>query len=232
MSLNPALRRALALLLPLACLAAPRLARAQAPAAPLRPSAVPMRGARPEAFAPAGWTIAAQVAGDLNGDGRADRVLHLVPRDAASRSARNILAPGPYTHALVILLAESRGGWRRAGVAPRLLLLDMPQWSLQLAIRRGVLVVNQHYGMADVWDLTHRLRLHGPSGRFVLIGRDLGSFHRPSGMYDTSKKSENYLTGVRLKTVGHLQPDGSYRDRVERRRIPRRRTAFEDVNEA
>ena len=232
MRLNPALRRALALLLPLACLAAPRIARAQAEAPPLAASAVPMRGARPEAFAPAGWTIAAQAAGDLNGDGRADRVLHLVPRDAASRSAFDILASGPYTHALVILLAESRGGWRRAGVAPRLLIPEMPQWSLQLTIRRGVLVVNQHYGMADVWDLTHRLRLHGPSGRFVLIGRDLGSFHRPSGMYNTSKKSENYLTGVRLKTVGYLQSDGSYRDRVERRRIPRRRTAFEDVNEA
>jgi hypothetical protein len=85
--------------------------------------------------------------------------------------------------------------------------------------------------MATVWDISHRLRLHGPSGRFIMIGRDESTFHRPSGMYDTSEESENYLTGVRLHTVGVLQSDGSYRDRVERRRIPRSRIAFEDVRE-
>src|SRR5688572_1397413 len=101
----PRTSHALALLLSLACATLPRAARAQE-ARPLDAPAVPVRGARAEAFIPAGWKIAEQVAGDLNGDGRADRVLHLVPRDASSRSAGDILDPGPYTHALVILLAE------------------------------------------------------------------------------------------------------------------------------
>ncbi|HVG45380.1 MAG TPA: hypothetical protein VM890_11635 [Longimicrobium sp.] len=216
--------RSIVLLLLLACMVASAARAQDAPG--LRAAAVPARGARAEAFVPAGWKIAAQAQGDLNGDGRADRVLHLVPREYEA----DLYAP-PETGALVILLAGSGGSLRRAGVAPRLLLSSMPQWSLQLAIRRGVLVVGQHYGMADVWDLTHRFRLDAPSRRFILIGRDLLTFHRPQGMYDNWSKSENYLTGVRLDTVGKLQPDGSYRDRVERRRIPRRRTAFEDVNE-
>src|SRR3954462_170774 len=100
MPLNPASRRTLALLLPLACLTA-RLAHAQAPAAPLDASTVAVRGARAEAFVPAGGKIAAQVAGDLNGDGRADRVLHLVPRDTGYADPLF----GPESQALVILLA-------------------------------------------------------------------------------------------------------------------------------
>jgi len=222
MHLNP-----LALLLPLACLAAP--VRAQTPAAPLDPSTVPVRGARAEAFVPLGWKIAAQVAGDLNGDGRADRVLHLVPCDADSRSAYDILDPGPYTQGLVILLAESGGGWRRAGVAPQLLYPDMPQWSLQLAIRRGVLIVNQYYGLATRWDITHRFRLDAPGRRFVLIGRDRRAYDHAPELYTLHGRSDNYLTGVRLVTVGHSKSGGPYRTTVERRSIPRRRVAFEDV---
>ena len=228
MPLTPAARRAVAILF-LVCATFPEAARAQE-ARPLDASAVPMRGARPEAFAPAGWKIGMQVGGDLNGDGRADRVLHLVPRDD-SAAAADILAPGPETQALVILLAARGGGWRRAGVAPRLLLPAMPQWGLQLAIRRGVLVVHQYYGMATVWNYTHRFRLHAPSGRFVLIGRDRLTYHRPQGMYDTEERSENYLTGVRLVTVGHLGRGGAYSERARRETIPRRRTAFEDVRE-
>jgi hypothetical protein len=220
--------RPLTLLLALAGLVLPRAGRAQAEAPSLDPATLPLRGARVEAFVPARWKIAAQVAGDLDGDGRADRVLHLVPRDIPDDG----WGDAPETHALVVLLAARGSGWRRAGVAPRLLVSRMPQYGLQLTIRRGVLVVSQHYGWSDVWDLIHRFRLDAPSGRFVLIGRDQSTYHRPEGMYDTWKKSENYLTGVRLDTVGHLRSDGSYRDRVERRRIRRKSTAFEDVNEA
>lgn len=219
------LRRALALALPLACLAGE--ARAQ-DASPLDPRAVPVRGARPEAFAPAGWKIVGQASGDLNGDGRVDRVLHLVPRGDPDPSGVDI---APAVQGLVIVLANSGGGWRRAGVSPGVLVTEMPQWGLRLTIRRGVLVVNQNYGWADVWDITHRFRLDAPSGRFVLIGRDEMQYHRPQGMYDTVRKSENFLTGVRLVTIGHLQRDSTYRDSVRRQRIPRSRTTFEDVRE-
>lgn len=223
--LRSAIRHAFALLLPLACLAGTARGHGQTPR--LGPSAVPVRGVRPEAFAPAGWRIAAQAQGDLNGDGHADRVLQLVPRAETNAATGD----SPEAQALVILLAASGGGWRRGGVATGVLVTEMPQWALGLAIRRGVLVVSQQYGWADVWNITHRFRLHAASGRFVLIGRDQQQFHRPNGMYDTVLKSENYLTGVRLVTIGHLRPGGTYRDTVQRRRIPRSRIAFEDVAE-
>lgn len=217
--------RALALILPLASLAG--AARAQDPR-PFDPRAVPMRGARPEAFAPAGWKISAETSGDLNGDGRPDFVLHMVPRDDPDPSG---VGNAPSAQALVIVLANSGGGWRRAGVSPGVLVTDMPQWGLRLEIRRGVLVVNQNYGWSDVWDITHRFRLDAPSGRFILIGRDQLQYHRPQGMYDNIHKSENYVTGVRLVTIDHLQRDSTYRESVRRQRIPRSRTTFEQVRE-
>jgi hypothetical protein len=218
------LRPALARLLPLACLAFAGGAWAQE-RPPLDPSTVPARGARPEAFTPAGWKVALQVAGDLDGDGRADRVLHLVPRDTPADES-----DAPEAQALVILLAARGGGWRRAGVAPRLLMPSVPQWDLRLTVRRGVLIVGQHYGMATVWDVTHRFRLDA-GGRFLLIGRDELAWHRPAGMSDTINQSENYLTGVRLVTTGRWVRGGSYREWVQRRRIPRARTTFGNVRE-
>ena len=217
------LRPALARLLPLACLAFAGGAWAQE-RPPLDPSTVPVRGARPEAFTPAGWKIALQAAGDLDGDGRADRVLHLVPRDTRADES-----DAPEAQALVILLAASGGGWRRAGVAPQLLIPAVPQWELQLTVRRGVLVVFQRYGEATVWEATHRFRRDAGSGRFVLIGRDNMAFHRPSGMYDAYRTSENYLTGVRLVTTDHLGEDGRYRVTTRRESIPRTRSTFAEA---
>lgn len=228
MPLHPASRRALAILLPLACVAAPRAAAQDAPPT-LRPADVPMRGTRAQDFVPAGWKIASQVQGDLNGDGRADRVLHLVPRDAEYDPGGVGIAPE--AGALVIVLAGSGGGLRRAGVSTGLLQPLVPQWGLHLAIRRGVLVVNQNYGMTDVVDATHRFRLDVGSGRFILIGRDLFDYHRPQGMYDTVKTSENYLTGVRLVTTGHWAGE-RYWESTERQAIPRTRTTFEDAAES
>jgi hypothetical protein len=72
-----------------ACLCAARLPAQAPPRFPV--SAVPLRGATVQAFVPAGWKAASQVAGDLNGDGRRDRVVHLVPR--GTRNDPNTLIP-------------------------------------------------------------------------------------------------------------------------------------------
>lgn len=210
-----------------ACLIAATGARAQDTVS-FPVSAVPARGARVQEFVPRGYTIAAREDGDLNGDGRPDHVLHLVPRNTYYRP--DAITAAPEVHALVIVLTDGRG-LRRAGVAPRLLQAVVPQWGLQLTIRRGVLIVNQNFGMTEVLDLTHRFRLDPATGRFLLIGRDQLFYTRPQERQDSEKRSENYLTGVRLSTTGHFDASGRYTERERRERIPRTRTYFDEVNE-
>jgi hypothetical protein len=219
---------AVSLSLAAACLcAAPGLLAQDGPAFPV--SAVPARGAGVQAFVPAGWKAASEVAGDLNGDGRPDRVVHVVPRNTAYEP--DAVTAAPESQALLVLLADAGGGLRRAGVATRLLQTLVPQWGLRLTIRRGVLVVNQNYGMTEVDDVTHRFRLDPATGRFLLIGRDRFNYHRPQEMTDPVKTSENYLTGERLITTGHYTSSGGYRETERRESIPRAKAYFDDIDE-
>lgn len=217
--------------LALACAAAPAAAQ-DAPAPPPTPelsaSAVATRGARADDFVPRGWKIAARADGDLNGDGRADAVLHLVPRETWYSPDSITAAPG--THALVVLLADG-AGYRRAGVAPRLLQPDVPQYGLTLRIRNGVVITDQNYGMTEVTDVTHRFRLEPATGRFLLIGRDQLLYTRPQEARDSEKTSENYLTGVRLITTGHFTRSGGYRESTRREQIPRSKAYLDDIDD-
>ena len=218
---------AVSLLIAAASLAVAPRAHAQ-DAQPFPGRAVAARGASVRAFVPAGWKATREVAGDLNGDGRADRVVHVVA--SGSYYDPDAITAAPESQALLILLAEPGGGWRRAGMATRLLQTIVPQWGLTLTIRRGVLIVNQNFGMTEVLDLTHRFRLDPAAGRFVLIGRDEFFYTRPQENSDPTKTSENYLTGERLITTGHYGAGGGYRETEKRESIPRAKTWFEDVD--
>ncbi|HET7232034.1 MAG TPA: hypothetical protein VFJ16_18655 [Longimicrobium sp.] len=210
--------------------AVPTAARAQEDLPPLDPARVPATGARVQSFVPNGWKVAHQISGDLNGDGRADQVVHMVPTSSDWYDPDGVSA-APAAQALVVLLAGADGRLRRGGVATRLLQPSVPQWGLQLSIRNGVLVVNQNYGMTDVTDATHRFRWDAAARRFVLIGRDRFNYHRPQEMTDPVKRSENYLTGVRLVTTGHYAANGRYSETERRERIPRTHVAMESVDE-
>jgi hypothetical protein len=219
---------ALSLSLSAACLcAAPRLPAQDAPTFPV--AAVPARGAGVQAFVPAGWKAATEVAGDLNGDGRPDRVVHVVPRGTSYEP--DAVTSAPESQALLILLADTGGGLRRAGMATRLLQTIVPQWGLRITIRRGVLVLNQNYGMTEVADVTHRFRLDPATGRFLLIGRDQLNYHRPQEMTDPVKTSDNFLTGERLITTGHYTASGGYRESGRRESIARTKAYFDDIDE-
>ncbi|MET0400516.1 MAG: hypothetical protein ABW277_27240 [Longimicrobiaceae bacterium] len=220
-------RTAIPLLLALACLCAPPGARAQA-APRLRPSDVPARGARAADFVPRGWREAARVTGDLDRDGRPDTVLHLVAADTPDDP---LYTSAPEGHALVVLLARADGSLRRGGVAPELLETGAPQYGLELEIRNGVLVAGQSYGMTWVVNMTHRFRHDPASSRFLLIGRDQYTYTRPLNHDDTVLVSENYLTGVRLTTTGHVRDGIVARESTRREAIPRARLFMEDVSD-
>jgi hypothetical protein len=207
--------------------AAPRAHAQDAPPFPGR--AVPARAARVQAFIPAGWKAALEVTGDLNGDGRPDRIVHVVQTNTYYDP--DAITSAPESQALLILLAEPGGGWRRAAMSTRLLQTTVPQWGLQLTIRRGVLIVNQNYGMTEVADVTHRFRLEPVTGRFLLIGRDQLNYHRPQELTDPVKVSENYLTGQRLTTTGHYTSGGGYRESERRESIPHTKAYFDDIDE-
>ncbi len=220
-------RATASLLLALACLCAPADAEAQAPPR-LRPSDVPARGARAADFVPRGWKEAMRAAGDLDRDARPDTVLYLV---AAGTPDDPTYTSAPEGHALVILLAQADGSLRRGGVAPELLETGAPQYGLELEVRRGVLVAEQSYGMTWVVNLTHRFRHDPASGRLLLIGRDQYTYTRPLDRDDTVLVSENYLTGVRLTTTGHVRDGVVARETTRREPIPRNRVFMEDVSD-
>ena len=189
---------------------------------------VPTAGAKTQDFVLHDWKIAGRVEGDLNGDGRPDQVLQLVTADTAD--ARSDTDAAPAGHALLILLADG-GKFRRAGLAPKLLIPIVPQYSLDLKITSGVLVVQQDYGMSDVMNLTHRFRFDLQTGRFLLIGRDVYSYTRPLSD-DTVKTSENYLTGVRLTTTGHFRRGvGTVSETTKREQMTPKKVYFDAVNE-
>lgn len=185
-------------------------------------------GAKPEDFVPPGWKIARHIAGDLNGDGRPDQVLQLVTATTPDVSSDTDAAPE--AQALLILFADG-GKFRRGGLASKLLTVIVPQYSLDLKVTNGVLVVQQDYGMNDVTSLTHRFRFDSQTGRFLLIGRDAYTYTRPLSA-DTVKTSENYLTGVRLTTTGHFRRGaGTLNETTKREQMPVKTVYFEDVDE-
>lgn len=189
---------------------------------------VPLEGASEKAFVPSGWKVGGRAEGDLDGDGRADLALWLVPKDYDTEGVN----AAPESQALLVLLAKD-GRLRRAGLAAKLLVPAVPQYIFNLSIKNGVLVVNQNFGMTEVADLTHRFRYDAAAGRFLLIGKDTFNYHRPQGPnWPAVKISENYLTGVRLTSEERWRGERQLKPSEKREQIERSRVLLEDVDEA
>jgi hypothetical protein len=194
-----------------------------------KPEQVPAVGSSPQDFLPRGWKIGARVEGDLNGDRMTDHVLQLVPEDYDSSG----ISAAPESQALLILLSANGGRLRRAALATKLLMTVAPQYILAISIKRGVLVINQNFGMTQVADLTHRFRYEPTRGRFLLIGKETFNYHRPQGPeWPATRISENYLTGVQLTTTDQWLRNGTNIPKTERGRVARQTVFVEDIDEA
>jgi hypothetical protein len=201
---------------------------AQAEAGTLDESRVPAEGNNTKQFAPSGWKIEEQVAGDLNGDSRPDFALKLVEDKAEKNSEGD---PTERGRALVIVLATPEGKLKRAGVADALLqctrcggaFYGVVEAPAEVKIEKGVVVVEQEHGSREVSNVTFRFRYDPATQRFVLIGYDFGNVDRLTASIAT--ESTNYVTGARVVTRGKGQ-----RDTKTRSTIPKKKVFLEDVN--
>ena len=223
-----------ALLLSLFCAGAS--AAQDEPRRSLDPNLVPAAGREPREFVPRGWkteTDRGVVTGDLNKDGSPDAVLRLV-EDMPAEGADGTL--NTRYRALVILLAQPGGGYKRAAVATKLLgctmcagvLGDPEGGNVQVEIKNGVLNVNQLSGSREATDLTQRFRHDAASGRFVLIGEDVSEYDRAAG--GGKSTSTNYLTGVRVVKTTRVLRGGRESNSSRTTRVARKARFIEDVD--
>jgi hypothetical protein len=191
-------------------------------------SRVPAEGNNPKQFAPSGWKIEEQIAGDLNGDSLPDFAVKLVEDKTEKNSEGD---PTERGRALVIVLATPEGKLKRAGVADALLqctrcggaFYGVVEAPAEVKIEKGVVVVEQEHGSREVSNVTFRFRYDPATQRFVLIGYDFGTVDRLTASIAT--ESTNYVTGARVITRGKGK-----RDTKTRNTIPKTKIFLEDVN--
>ena len=202
----------------------------------LDPKLVPAAGRSARDFVPKGWKLETDeglVSGDLNKDGSPDAVLRLV-EDMPVEGPDGVL--NMRHRALVILLAEPGGGFKRAAVATKLLgcagchgvLGDPEGGNIQVEIKNGVLDVNQLSGSREATDLTLRFRHDAATGRFQLVGEERSEYDRAAG--GGTGTSTNYLTGVRVIKTTTVGRGGRESTSSKRTRVPRTRRFIEDVD--
>ena len=184
-------------------------------------------------FVPQGWKLERQADGDLNGDGRADKVLVLQQQDAAHwQDNPGLGAPrlnlNPRT---LLVLWNTPQGYREAVRNTTLLpsensedtpCLADPLDDGGISIRKQVLVVDLHYWLScGSYSVNHmQYKFRHQQGAWPLIGLDVNSSAR--NMDDTEQSSYNFATGKALYTGVKTQTTASGDSKVVRLSKPSR----------
>lgn len=201
---------------------------------------LPASAATTDEFVPRGWRMETEtddaLAGDLDGDRIADRVLRLV-QDSPVESPDGTMRTR--FRALVVLLGKPGGGFTRAAVSTRLLLCSTcagvrgdpsSGGNIQVRVERGVIVVGQQSGSRWAYDHTLRFRHDRATNRFLLIGEDFDNHDTATG--ERTNDSTNYLTGVKLTRKFRYDKwrDDEALVSEKTTRVPRGRKSLEDVD--
>jgi hypothetical protein len=188
------------------------------------------QGASPQDFVPKGWVIETQIEGDLNKDSKPDIVLGLI-EDLPDR-VKDV--PQDRSRALLILFRSEGGALQLAAASARLLrcttCFGMLQTSPIIKVAKGVLIVNHVYGSRDSVDYTLRFRYEPGLKRFLLIGEDIKSTDRLTGL--STVESTNYLTGQKI-IESHRFDDKQQRDVLVSQKtqsVPRTVKSIEQIN--
>ena len=211
------------------------IAFAQDEAATINKSLIPAQANTPSQFAPRGWKVEEQKAGDLNGDSIPDYAIKLVEDKPEKNSEGD---PTERGRALVIALSTKDGKLERAGVADKLLqctrcggaFYGVVEAPANVSIEKGVVVVEQDHGSRDLTDTTYRFRYDPLTQRFILIGFDLSDVDRLTATGVT--ESTNYLTGIRITTRGKGNRDTKTRTVIPKKTIYLEDSSNEDLEGA
>ncbi len=195
---------------------------------------LPQTGATVAEFVPAGWTVEAEISGDLNRDSIPDLAVTLVEAMPANADKDN---PPERQRALLILFKTTNVKLSRAALAGKVLLCTrcggafygVNETPTNVEISNGVIIVRQDYGSREVTEETYRFRYEPESKRFAFIGVDLNSYDRANGL--TLKESTNFLTGVKLSTKGRIAENSGKEAVVSsnHQRIASKKRFIEDI---
>ncbi len=201
---------------------------------PIEVAKLPLTAESVREFVPFGWTVEAEISGDLNRDSISDIAVVLVEQMPANADKEN---PPELERALLLLFKTADGKFSRAGLATKLLLCTrcggafygMVETPVNVEIKNGVLIVKQEYGSRELTQQTYRFRYEPEAKRFLWIGADLRGYDRMTG--ETQTESTNFLTGVKMTTASKAN-EKTGKDIVitnKSQRVSRAKKYLEDV---